>query len=562
MKLYFPLLAVFAVCSATRGDTAYGSLSNFDVVNDTSQKCYGFQIELDDIHSTDVTYTYDWNHYGTPRITEDSSDPAHPKVFVMYEAKKNSDGSFAAFTNPQDPANPIGPTGGHACTDPSVNLGCEHFGVGLYKVPSLITYHWAIEDPQGQGSIIVGPAVTISAPVFAYVPAVPPPVNPGDPPAAPAHVIAVIEPPEPPEPVPGQFGVPVWVKVLKTVQPAGKKIRLDELVTDDETDPADPHWDGGENPETEVEWMVFQQRPPDDPEVAEFEAQDDLPNGDEAVTRRYEFYEYLGPVNAEDGEVQCDNPDSCPGAVGAYIGSQMAGFNVEAPLGLIDHLQDGQLLQPYVDRTVVVGGNTPYSVRLSNGVLPDGLVLDGVTGILSGTPQAEGSFLFTVEATDADAVVVTKEYTLQIEAILTVTTTALPDGAEGADYMVTLTADGGVPPLLWEADGLPAGLALSPDGVLTGTPEAGSAGDYAPVFTVTDSLGTSDSIGIPMTISGPAVVPGDVDGDSDVDSADLALVLAARNKPASGPADPRDLDKDGRITVLDARILVTRMARP
>ena len=53
--------------------TAYGDLNNFDTVNDTGQECHGFEIEIEDIRSTDITYTYDWNHYGPPRITEDTS---------------------------------------------------------------------------------------------------------------------------------------------------------------------------------------------------------------------------------------------------------------------------------------------------------------------------------------------------------------------------------------------------------------------------------------------------------------------------------------------------------
>ncbi|MCB1776159.1 MAG: hypothetical protein KDI50_01870 [Candidatus Competibacteraceae bacterium] len=36
---------------------------------------------------------------------------------------------------------------------------------------------------------------------------------------------------------------------------------------------------------------------------------------------------------------------------------------------------------------------------------------------------------------------------------------------------------------------------------------------------------------------------------------DLNLVLAAHNTAASGSGDPRDLDGDGQITVLDARKL-------
>lgn len=60
----------------------------------------------------------------------------------------------------------------------------------------------------------------------------------------------------------------------------------------------------------------------------------------------------------------------------------------------------------------------------------------------------------------------------------------------------------------------------------------------------------------------PGPIRGDLDQDGDVDRNDLVVILAARNKPASGPNDPRDLDKDGRITVLDARILVTLFTTP
>lgn len=59
-----------------------------------------------------------------------------------------------------------------------------------------------------------------------------------------------------------------------------------------------------------------------------------------------------------------------------------------------------------------------------------------------------------------------------------------------------------------------------------------------------------------------APMPGDLDGDGDVDRDDINLILAARNQPASGADDPRDLDGDGMITALDARIAVTLCTRP
>jgi hypothetical protein len=56
-----------------------------------------------------------------------------------------------------------------------------------------------------------------------------------------------------------------------------------------------------------------------------------------------------------------------------------------------------------------------------------------------------------------------------------------------------------------------------------------------------------------MTPVSSFAVVGDQDGDGDVDQSDIDTILAARNTPAD-PNDPRDLDGDGMITVLDARI--------
>ncbi len=57
-------------------------------------------------------------------------------------------------------------------------------------------------------------------------------------------------------------------------------------------------------------------------------------------------------------------------------------------------------------------------------------------------------------------------------------------------------------------------------------------------------------------------VKGDLDGDKDVDQRDLNQLLAARNKPALGGQDPRDLDKNGVINAADARKQVLLCTRP
>jgi len=265
--------------------TAYGSINNFDVVNDTDVPCHGFDIEIEDAHSTDVTYTYDWNHYGVPTITEDNSDPQVPKVLVRYASTKNPDGSWAAYT--AVPSGPIAPTDGHQFTDPIVNFGGEHFGVGFYGNPASVKYNWLVDD--GQGNLIHGGAVNISTPTFTYIP----PVN-----AQPPQVQAAIVPPPPPAPPVMEFGEASWVKETRTSSHNNNQVELRDLVSDDPNDPNDRNWMNEEPAEVEVEWQLLQTEfnAPNGGGNGELEgAPEDLSDGDEVITRRYGFYKYAAP---------------------------------------------------------------------------------------------------------------------------------------------------------------------------------------------------------------------------------------------------------------------------
>ncbi|MHC1744626.1 MAG: MopE-related protein [Syntrophobacteraceae bacterium] len=70
--------------------------------------------------------------------------------------------------------------------------------------------------------------------------------------------------------------------------------------------------------------------------------------------------------------------------------------------------------------------------------------------------------------------------------------------------------------------------------------------------------------GLTELVSGKQAVrltlAGDLDGDGDIDSNDVNILLKYRNKPASAYPEC-DLDKDGVITVLDARKLVLKCTR-
>ena len=524
-----PLL-MLALSPSANASIAYGSLNNFDAVNDTGVPCHGFEIEIDDIHSKDITYTYDWNHYGVPKITEDNSDPLHPKVFVRYESAKNPDGTWAAYT--AVPSGPIAPTDGHQFTDPTVNFGGEHFGVGFYGTPSAVKYNWLIDD--GAGRLIYGGAVNISTPTFTYYPPAP---------AMPAQVQAVIVPPPPPEQPVLEFGEASWVKVTSTTTHNNQKVELRDLVSDDPNDPNDRNWQNGEPDEVEVEWQLMQ---------TEFNAAgggangeivgapEELPNGDEIVTRRYDFFKYVGPLDTETGEALAESvgPDGIHGVgdfadvivVGDYIGAQMAGFDPAGQIGLIDHLQDGEINVPYVDRTIVIGGTAPI-VTTRTGALPDGMNFDEVTGLLSGTPTVSGTFTFNVHSTDASGGDVTTTYHLTIvdagvvqPVHITVATIASPvaggntsGGGEyviGTDVTVGATANHGFVFASWTDGGTV--VSTSPGYQFTANVNRELVAYFVPnqpPVANSDSAST-DEDGV-LTISPATLLGNDTDADSD-----------------------------------------------
>ena len=423
-------LAVLGLTSGVaRASGAYGTINNFDTVNDTGVECHGFEIELEDIHSADITYTYSWNHYGTPKITEDNSNPLRPKVRIRYESAKNANGTWAAYT--AIPSGPILPTDGHQFTNPNINFGGEHFGAGYRGTPTNIVYHWLIDN--GAGALALGPAVNVATPVFTYIPPAP---------GLPAQVEAIIRPP--PAPPVLEFGPAAWVKEIRTTTHNNNEVKLRDLVSDDPDDPDDKNWRNGEPDEVEVEWQLLQT---DFNRVGggrngELQgAPEDLNNGDEIITRRYEFYKYVGPIDAETGEALAENvgPDGIHGTgdytntviVSDYIGSQMAAFDNELPVGLIDHLPDGEIDVVFATRTMVIAA-VPFAVTIT-GALPEGLSFNAANGELFGTPTASGIFTFGLRVTATNNPVQSKTYTLAIAAAgeelpphSTVDTTASP----------------------------------------------------------------------------------------------------------------------------------------
>ena len=151
------------------------------------------------------------------------------------------------------------------------------------------------------------------------------------------------------------------------------------------------------------------------------------------------------------------------------------------------------------------GGQAPYIYSISSGALPPGLTLS--PGTISGTPTTEGSYTFTLRATDANGCRGDRQYTLIVACpTITINPTTLPSGTIGTVYNQTLTATGGVGAYSFTISSgtLPAGLSLSSTGQLTGTPTA--SGNYNIVVRATDSNGCFTQRSYALTINAPCSI--------------------------------------------------------
>jgi len=146
------------------------------------------------------------------------------------------------------------------------------------------------------------------------------------------------------------------------------------------------------------------------------------------------------------------------------------------------------------------GGSGVYRWSIVSGGLPSGLALS-TEGVISGVLTGSGSYAFTVSASDTGNPVQTRTASLSISVAATplrIGATSLPGGTAGSAYSQALSVSGGTPGYAWSlaSGSLPAGLSLSPSGIISGTPSATGTATFVagvrdsgnPVQTATISL--------------------------------------------------------------------------
>jgi hypothetical protein len=135
------------------------------------------------------------------------------------------------------------------------------------------------------------------------------------------------------------------------------------------------------------------------------------------------------------------------------------------------------------------GGSGPLTFAVTAGALPGGLTLSPA-GLLSGTLSQTGSFQFTITASEANGCSGSRTFSVNVTCpVIAIQPRRLPDGAIGLAYDAWLVASAGLAPRVFSltAGDLPAGLTLSAEGELTGTPS--SATSHAFTVSVTDAAG-------------------------------------------------------------------------
>ncbi len=314
--------AVVMVAAPTAATTIFGSLGNFDAVNDTGSVAHGFEIELEGINILDVTDTFGGpgrgfpetvERYGAPTITSYSTGTSSG-VRVTYRADLSGDPSGWIGT-----PSGVYSTPGESCWTGGSGYGpstpCDHFGVGLSANPTKTTYSWLVEATPGS-SVLINATSFVLAPTWTVTPQAPVPGNPAPPPVVEARI-------EAPDPIDFDFGTAIWAKVFTTEVEGA--VELEDLLR------GNPFLEQAAQ-NTEIEWQLLQKER-GNPLSGILENGDAAPVGEaaESVIRRYEFYKFTGFYDPETNEARFDlgfgdtNPG--PNDVGDFIGAQNAALN-------------------------------------------------------------------------------------------------------------------------------------------------------------------------------------------------------------------------------------------
>lgn len=314
-------VALAIVPAIANSAQTFGSLANFDVVNDTGQTARGFEIELEGLDKSQISDVFGLNrNFGTPS-PGDVERYGLPTVGDLLDGGGNVIGSkvtymatFAGGAWSTGTASGAFNTPGESCWSFGnvgyPNVPCDHFGVSTIGSPTKTNYHWLVESAAPG---VLTPA-NVAIPSVTFTP--PPPPLPAQPQAP---VIAVIQAQNLDPLVPESSAF--WVKIVQTTLP--ENVDLNELMGGHHAFENADVAALNDKTETEIEWQVLQPG-----KVDEVTKSIDLA-GNPSLAIRFEFYKYTGSFD-DDGLVDPKKDEFPIGndvANLVYVGQQIAGFN-------------------------------------------------------------------------------------------------------------------------------------------------------------------------------------------------------------------------------------------
>jgi hypothetical protein len=160
------------------------------------------------------------------------------------------------------------------------------------------------------------------------------------------------------------------------------------------------------------------------------------------------------------------------------VGPDATGVDFMATNGpeIVTGPSGGIVCVKYAKQLTANGGMPPYTWMASG--LPPGLTINAQTGLISGKPRQSGNYNVTITVIDAAGCSDTETFKMNVKPNKPViVTTGLPSGLVCQPYRAQLQATGGCQPYEWFLVGgrLPAGITLTPDGVIQGeTREVGA----------------------------------------------------------------------------------------
>lgn len=372
---------LFALASAQQlgfAQTAVveGTISSFDVVNDTGKDAHGFEIQIEGAVPGDLYYTVPGGRYGQPTIV-----PYATGVYIRWRSAYVN-GQYGATTPQHVPGSPFSWNDCYTAGARYNVSGCEHLGQFMRPTPpgkiTRIVGRWLIDDSNNPGNL-VGAEPPAAIPFATWT--ISPPVTVATPPV----VVAEVEAPEPPE-TPEKYGDAQWVKIYKTQLP--RFVTAEELTSDNSAVvPEDPT-------QLEVAWDIVQTSPPSNSNGNQRRSrkqnQGAIAVDTRSVIRRYEFFKYTGTYDplthlATCADGTCTAPSA--GELGDALSAQNTAVNLTPDSLIVSRTGNGN----------VAGANGKISCGNACGVFatngsvlsltatPGGSVFTGWSGACSGT---------------------------------------------------------------------------------------------------------------------------------------------------------------------------------